>query len=68
MQQFLKPAAGAAWAGVVAAELLDQLLVAADYAMTALDAGFGRVAFAPLTRNLETRTARDAVASSWHSP
>jgi hypothetical protein len=66
MQQFLKPAAGAAGAQVVAPELLDQLLAAADYARTALDAGLGRVALAPLTRDLETGTARDA--SSWHSP
>jgi hypothetical protein len=57
MQQFLKPPTGAAWAWIVAAELLEKLLAAADYAIAALDARLGRIAFAPLTCDLETRTA-----------
>jgi len=64
MQQFLKPATGAARARIVAAELLEKLLAAADHAMAALDARFGRIAFAPLTCDLETRTAGNALAFS----
>ncbi len=58
MQQSLKPAAGVAWAGVVAAELFDQLLAAVHDAMAALDPGFGREAFPALTRRLESRIGR----------
>jgi hypothetical protein len=45
MQQFLKPARGTARAGIVAAQLFQQLLVAVNDAIRAgraLDAGFGR--------------------------
>jgi len=42
MQHFLKPAARATDARVVAAELLDQLFVAVHDAVAALDAGFPR--------------------------
>jgi hypothetical protein len=65
MQQFLKPACGAAWAGVVPAELLDQLLVAAHHAMAALHPRFGRVALPALTGDLETGAAL-VCCSSWH--
>jgi hypothetical protein len=42
-QQALKPASGAAWAQVIAAELLDQLLVAVHDAIAAADAGLRRI-------------------------
>jgi hypothetical protein len=71
MQQFLKPARGAAWAGVVAPEFFDQFLVAVDeagdLAAGALDARFGRVAFLALggrfeiTCGLETSWRRGVV-------
>jgi hypothetical protein len=44
MQQFLKTPPGMAWAGVVAAEFLDQLFVAVDDPDAALDARFGWIA------------------------
>jgi hypothetical protein len=50
---------GAAWAGVVAIELLDQLLRAADDTSTAPDARLRRDALASLARDLEsTRSLR----------
>jgi hypothetical protein len=54
MQQFLKPATGTARAWVVAAELFGQLLRAVHHALAALHAGFGWIAFAALTGDLET--------------
>jgi hypothetical protein len=65
MQQFLKPTRGAAWAGVVPAQLLYQLLVAAHHAMAALHARLGREALPALTGDLETGTAL-VCCSSWH--
>lgn len=53
-QQRLKRPRGAAWARIVAAELLDKLLRAADNAVTALDARLRREAFAPLARDRES--------------
>jgi hypothetical protein len=41
MQHALKPASGAAWAQVVAAELFGQFDVAADETPAAFDMGFG---------------------------
>jgi hypothetical protein len=58
MQQFLKPATGTAWAGIVAAKLLDEFLVAVHNAIPAFDAGFGWESPARLTRDLETGTGR----------
>lgn len=46
MQQFLKTPPGSAGAGVVAAELFEQLFVAVNDPDAALDARFGWVAFA----------------------
>jgi hypothetical protein len=66
MQQFLKPAAGTAGARIVSAELLLQLLAAVDHAVTALNAGFGWISFAPFTRDLETGIGRNASSFSWH--
>ncbi|WP_407158963.1 hypothetical protein [Bradyrhizobium sp. STM 3557] len=40
MQQALKPAFGAAWAQIVAAELLAQLDIAMDETSSPLDVGF----------------------------
>jgi len=58
MQQFLKPARGAAWARVVAPKFLDQLFVAPYEAIAALDARFRREAPAAFTGDLESRTGR----------
>jgi hypothetical protein len=58
MQQFLKPATGAARAGIVAAELLDEFLVPVHDAISAFDTGFGRESLATLTRDLATRTGQ----------
>jgi len=68
MQQFLKPATGTAWAGIVAAKLLDEFLVAVHNAISVFDAGFGRESPATFTRNLETKTGRgDCLWVSWHT-
>jgi hypothetical protein len=68
MQQFLKPTIGAAWAWVVATQLLDQLFVSVHNAMTALDSGLGGEALATLTGDLETETGRGACFFvSWHT-
>jgi hypothetical protein len=66
MQHFLKPAAGAARATIVSAELLQQLLVRVDHALAALNARFGRISFAPFTCDLETGIRRSAWHFSWH--
>jgi hypothetical protein len=58
MQQRLKSAPGAAWARVVAAELLDELFVTAYYSLPALDARFGWEAFATLASDLESTRPR----------
>jgi hypothetical protein len=58
MQQFLKPLVRSARAGVVAAELLEQLLVAVDDADAALDVRLGRVAAAALAGALKRRAGR----------
>jgi hypothetical protein len=60
MQQFLKPTAGVARALIVAAELLEKLFVPVDYAVTALDPGFGREALPTLACRLETKIGRGA--------
>lgn len=72
MQQFLKPARGAARAGVVAPEFFAQFLVAVDEAgdlsLRALDACFGREAFSAFTRGLETSIGRGVVVwFAWHT-
>ena len=58
MQQRLKPPPGGAWAGIVATELLEQLLVAVNDPVAAHHAGLGREAFATLTRDLESTRLR----------
>jgi hypothetical protein len=68
MQQFLKPAIGAARAWVVATQPFDELLVSVHNAITALDPRFGREALATLKRDLETETGRGAwFSASWHT-
>ena len=68
MQQFLKPAAGVAWARVVTAELFEEFFIPVHYAMAAFDPGFRRESLPTLTRCLETRTGRGAWAwFSWHT-
>jgi hypothetical protein len=54
MQQALKPASGAAWAQVIAAELFDKLDIAMDEAPSTLDVGFRGIRLPPLTRNAES--------------
>jgi hypothetical protein len=66
MQQLLKPAFRSAWARIVAAELLEQLLRAVDEPMTALHAGFRRETPATLASDLETEIGRGAwLSASW---
>jgi hypothetical protein len=68
MQQFLKPATGTAWAGIIAADLLDKFLVPVHNAIPTIDTGLGRESPATLTRGLETRTGRgDWLWFSWHT-
>jgi hypothetical protein len=55
MQQCLKPAAGAARTWIVAAQLLDEDLAAADDTQTALDARFGVSAAPALGGALQLR-------------
>jgi hypothetical protein len=65
MQQFLKPAAGAADAAIVAAELLDELFVAVYDAVAALDVRFGGesvTAFAGPRKSWAGRRSRCRVA------
>ena len=65
MQQFLKPTAGQARAGIVAAELFDQVLVTVHDPVAALDVRLGREATPTLARRFETETGRGT--SSWSS-
>ena len=53
-QQRLKQPRGAAWARIVAAELLDEFLPTADNAVAALDSSLRGEAFAPLARDRES--------------
>jgi len=62
MQQFLKPAVGAAGTEVVAAELLEEFLVTVDHAVAAADMGFGRESPLPFTCRLEKRSRLDVAA------
>jgi hypothetical protein len=55
---FPESLAGAARAGVVAADLLDEFLVAVDDPLAALHLGLAREALAPLTHHLESRLRR----------
>lgn len=70
MQHFLKSAPGAADAEVVAAELFLQFDIAMDDADAALHAGFGRVGFPTLARDLKRTAGRRCCAwfRSWHPP
>ena len=58
MQQFLKPPRRAARAGILAAQLLAQLLVAVDDAIATLDACFRRETAATLTGDLDAESSR----------
>jgi hypothetical protein len=63
MQQFLKSPRRSAHAGIVAAELLAQFLVAMDDAVAALDADLGRVAVTTLAgARRESRVVRSRVS------
>jgi len=68
MQQALKPASGAAWAQVVAAELFGQLDIAMHDAPSTLDMGFRGEGLPPLTRDAESRGGfRNRDACAWHT-
>jgi hypothetical protein len=54
MQQALKPASGATWAQVVAAEFFDKFDIAMDETTSTLDVGFRGEGFPPLTRDAES--------------
>src|SRR5688572_18015723 len=65
MQQFLKSPPGTAGAGVVAAELLDELLAPSHDPPAALHARLGRETLSAFTRDLEStrlRGSRSCVA------
>jgi hypothetical protein len=55
MQHFLKPAAGAAWAGIVSAKFFDEFLIAVYDPETVLHVRLGRESFAALANALERR-------------
>jgi hypothetical protein len=65
-QQRLKQAPGSAGARIVAAELLDEFLVAAHNAVTTLDACFRGEASAALARHLESTPCLPRTVS-WHT-
>src|SRR5262245_56794818 len=66
MQQFLKPPGRAAGTGVVAPELLLELLVPVDDLAAALDAALGRIALAALARPLKSgRAGRSDRGYAW---
>jgi hypothetical protein len=68
MQQALKPAPGAAWAQVIAAELFGQLDVAMNETPSTLDMGFRGEGLPPLTRDAESRGGcRNRNACAWHT-
>lgn len=68
MQQALKPASGAAWTQIVAAELLGQLDIAMNEPPSTLDVGFGWEGLPPLTRDAESRGGfRNRDACAWHT-
>jgi hypothetical protein len=50
----LKPASGAAWAQIIAAELFGQFDLAMDEAVSTLDMGFRGGGISPLTRDAES--------------
>ena len=58
MQQFLKPAARAARAGIFTSEFFEQLFVTANDPMTAHHARFGGEAFLSFATRLESKTGR----------
>ena len=62
----MKGPRGAARARVVAAELLDKLLGAADNTIAALDPRLGGEASAPLARDRES-SRRLGRSASWHT-
>jgi len=58
MQQRLKPKAGSAGAGIVAAKFFKQLFVSVDYPVAAFNMGFRRVTLPPFARDLKTSAGR----------
>jgi len=68
MQQALKPASGAAWAQIVAAEFFGQLDVAMDETPSTFDMGFRGEGLPPLTRDAESRGGfRNRDACAWRT-
>jgi len=65
----LKSPSGAARAQIVAPEFLDQLDLATDETLAALDMSFGREGFPPLTRDAESREGfRNRDPCAWDPP
>jgi hypothetical protein len=62
MQQFLKSPARQARAWIIAAELISELLVAADDARSAFDLRLGREALPTFTGDLETSRRRGVLS------
>jgi hypothetical protein len=58
MQHFLKTPPGAAGAGVVPAEFLEQFFVAVDNLVTALYAGLGGIALPAFAAHFKSRRPR----------
>jgi hypothetical protein len=58
MQHFLKSPSGAAWAGIVPAQFLEQILPAVHDALATPDVSFGRIALPSFTGDLESTRRR----------
>ena len=68
MQQFLKAPAGTARARVVAAEILNEFLAAANHLAAAFHMGFRHEALAPLAHGLEKKSiSSNSVCLSIHA-
>jgi hypothetical protein len=68
MQQFLKPTAGIARAGIIPPEFFEEFLVPVNDAVTAFYPGFGRESLSTFTRRLESKMRRGVWAwYSWHT-
>lgn len=68
MQHRLKPKARAAWARIIAAKLLDQLLASVHDTVAAFDLRFRRETLATLARYLKTSVGRGGSCMyAWHT-
>jgi len=68
MQQFLKPFSGTAWTRIIPTQLFDQLFVAVDDAVAALDVRFGGETLAPFAHRLKkSARRRSRLVYVWHT-